>query len=129
MDKHILGERDIYTKVPREGGAVSQPRRGKRRIKLFFTKKRRISRSAAKAIRQPRDRLKRQPQERQHSAAVFGGTRDRLPPGEGCRTSCVRDRSPSGPKPPLGGFGSREPDPEGGTPILASQKRRPLRNP
>jgi hypothetical protein len=42
----------------------------------------RISRSAAQAIRQPRDRLKGQPQERQHSAAV-GGTRDRLPPARG----------------------------------------------
>jgi hypothetical protein len=33
----------------------------------------------AETIRQPRDRLKGQPQERQHSAAE-GGTRDRLPP-------------------------------------------------
>ena len=76
----------------------------------LLRKKWRISRSAAEAIRQPRDRLKRQPQERQHSAAVFGGTRDRLPPARGA-VSCVRDRSPSGPKPPLGGFGSREPGP------------------
>jgi hypothetical protein len=38
--------------------------------------------SAAETIRQPRDRLKGQPQERQHSAAV-GGTRDRLPPARG----------------------------------------------
>jgi hypothetical protein len=38
--------------------------------------------SEAKPIRQPRDRLKGQPQERQHSAAE-GGTRDRLPPARG----------------------------------------------
>ncbi len=36
---------------------------------------------------QPRDRLKGQPQEGQHSAADFGGTPDRLPPARG------RDRS------------------------------------
>jgi hypothetical protein len=48
------------------------------------TKDGRISRSAAQAIRQPRDRLKGQPQERQHSARVAhsqsegdAGTRDR----------------------------------------------------
>jgi hypothetical protein len=35
-----------------------------------------------KSIRQPRDRLTGQPQERQHSAAV-GGARDRLPPARG----------------------------------------------
>jgi hypothetical protein len=46
------------------------------------TKDGRISRSAAQAIRQPRDRLRGQPQERQHSAAE-GGTRDRLPPARG----------------------------------------------
>jgi hypothetical protein len=77
-------------------------------------KKWRISRSAAEAIRQPRDRLKRQPQERQHSAAGFGGTRDRLPPARGDEPLASWDRSPSGPKPPLGGFGSREPGPKGG---------------
>ena len=82
----------------------------------LLRKKRRISRSEAKAIRQPRDRLKRQPQERQHSAAVFGGTRDRLPPARGAVPLASWDRSPSGPKPPLGGFGSREPGPEGGRP-------------
>ena len=59
----------------------------------FFTKKWRISRSEAKAIRQPRDRLKWQPQERQHSAAVFGGTRDRLPPARGA-VSCVMGSKP-----------------------------------
>ena len=32
-----------------------------------------------------RDRLKGQPQQHQHSAAVLGGTRDRLPPGEAFR--------------------------------------------
>jgi len=41
-----------------------------------------MDRSGAQAIRQPRDRLKGQPQERQHSAAK-GGTRDRLPPASG----------------------------------------------
>jgi len=38
--------------------------------------------SEAKTIRQPRDRLKGQPQEREHSDAA-GGTRDRLPPARG----------------------------------------------
>ena len=37
---------------------------------------------AAETIRRPRDRLKGQPQERQHSAAA-GGTRNRLPPARG----------------------------------------------
>ena len=55
----------------------------------------RMSRSAAETIRQPRDRLKGQPQERQHSAAV-GGTRDRPPPARGTIISCARDRSPKG---------------------------------
>ncbi len=36
----------------------------------------------AEPIRQPRDRLMGQPQERQHSAAL-GGTRDRLPSARG----------------------------------------------
>ena len=61
--------------------------------------------SAAETIRQPRDRLRGQPQERQHSAARRG-TRDRLPPAsgtlpcqrlpDGCgarrRVSCEQDR-------------------------------------
>lgn len=38
--------------------------------------------SEAETIRQPRDRLKEQPQERQHRAAK-GGTRDRLLPARG----------------------------------------------
>jgi hypothetical protein len=38
--------------------------------------------ASAETIRQPRDRIKGQPQERQHSAAA-GGTRDRLPPARG----------------------------------------------
>jgi hypothetical protein len=38
--------------------------------------------SAAETIRQPRDRLRGQPQEREHSDAA-GGTRDRLPPARG----------------------------------------------
>jgi hypothetical protein len=37
----------------------------------------------ATAIRQSRDRLKGQPQEREHSDAVFGGTGDRVPPARG----------------------------------------------
>ncbi len=37
---------------------------------------------AKRTIRQPRDRLKGQPQEREHSDAA-GGTRDRLPPARG----------------------------------------------
>jgi len=44
--------------------------------------------SKAETIRQPRDRLKRQPQERQHSAAN-GGTRDRLPPARGAVCQCA----------------------------------------
>ena len=45
----------------------------------------------AETTRHPRDRLKGQPQERQHSAAV---RRDAGPtaPGEGDRPSCARDR-------------------------------------
>ena len=39
---------------------------------------------SAETIRQPRDRLRGQPQERQHSAAA-GGTRDRLPPARGAK--------------------------------------------
>jgi len=50
-----------------------------------------MSVTEAETIRQPRDRLIGQPQERQHCAAE-GGTRDRLPPGEGCRIR-VMDRS------------------------------------
>jgi hypothetical protein len=38
--------------------------------------------SEAETVRQPRDRLKGQPQEGQHSAAA-GGARDRLPPARG----------------------------------------------
>ena len=47
--------------------------------------------SAAETIRQPRDRLKGQPQERQHTAASW---RDAGPtgPGEGCRICCAKDR-------------------------------------
>jgi hypothetical protein len=41
-----------------------------------------MGRSEAQVIRQPRDRLTKQPQERQHSAAA-GGTRDRLRPASG----------------------------------------------
>src|ERR1700733_9144450 len=67
----------------------------------------------AETIRQPRDRLKRHPQERQHSAAVCGGTRDRVPPargaasgvGDGSRkadTACgIGSRQPAGQ--PVGG--------------------------
>ena len=47
----------------------------------------RMGGSEAETIRQPRDRLKGQPQERQHSAAE-GGTRDRPPPARG---SCAFD--------------------------------------
>jgi len=39
--------------------------------------------SEAETIHQPGDRLTGQPQEGQHSAASFGGTRDRLPPARG----------------------------------------------
>ena len=55
----------------------------------------RISRSAATATRRHRDRLKGQPQERQHSAAV---RRDAGPtaPGELFISSCVRDCRPEG---------------------------------
>jgi len=57
---------------PREGGALSR------------STEKTISESASGAIRGPRDRLRGQPQERQHSAAE-GGTRDRLPPASGTR--------------------------------------------
>src|SRR3984957_6061662 len=40
----------------------------------------------AETTRESRDRLKRQPQERQHSAAE-GGTRDRLPPASDSRAT------------------------------------------
>src|ERR1700730_13889214 len=55
----------------------------------------RISRSAATATRRRRDRLKGQPQERQHSAAV---RRDAGPtaPGEVFISSCARDCHPQG---------------------------------
>jgi len=55
----------------------------------------RISRSAATAARRRRDRLKGQPQERQHSAAV---RRDAGPtaPGEVFIRSCARDCHPQG---------------------------------
>jgi len=40
---------------------------------------------AVRPFTSPADRLKGHPQEREHSAAIFGGTRDRVHPGEGCR--------------------------------------------
>src|SRR6202043_4196420 len=43
----------------------------------------------AETTRESRDRLKRQPQERQHSAAE-GGTRDRLPPASDSRATWRR---------------------------------------
>jgi len=51
-----------------------------------FSERGRLRRSEAKASRQSRDRLKGQPQERQHSAAE-GGTRDRLPPASDSRAT------------------------------------------
>lgn len=48
--------------------------------------------SAAETIRQPRDRLTGQPQERQHSAAVFRRDAGPTAPGEGFISSCARDR-------------------------------------
>jgi hypothetical protein len=55
----------------------------------------RISRRAATATRRRRDRLRGQPQERQHSAAV---RRDAGPtaPGEVFISSCARDCHPQG---------------------------------
>jgi hypothetical protein len=54
-----------------------------------------MGRSAAQDIRRRLDRLKGQPQERQHSAAV---RRDAGPiaPGEAFRISCARDESSKG---------------------------------
>jgi hypothetical protein len=52
--------------------------------------------SEAETIHQPRDRLKGQPQEGQHSAAVFGGTRDRLPPARGAAYLARWDCHPQG---------------------------------
>jgi hypothetical protein len=54
-----------------------------------FSERGRLRRSEAKASRQSRDRLKGQPQERQHSAAE-GGTRDRLPPASDSRATSRR---------------------------------------
>jgi hypothetical protein len=61
----------------------------------------RISRSAATATRRRRDRLKGQPQERQHSAAV---RRDAGPtaPGEAFIIPSARDCHPQGRDPWLG---------------------------
>ena len=60
--------------------------------------------SVAETIRQPRDRLKGQPQERQHSAAA-GGTQDRLPPARG--SLFLREgSSPEGPRPGIPASGS-----------------------
>ena len=49
----------------------------------------------------PGDRLKGQPQERQHSAADFGGTRDRLPPARGAihLLPCATGWKPEGQRP------------------------------
>jgi hypothetical protein len=52
--------------------------------------------SAAETIHQPRDRLRGHPQEGQHSAAVFGGTRDRVPPASGSESLARWDRHPQG---------------------------------
>ncbi len=76
------------------------------------SKKRRISRSAAEAIRQPRDRLKRQPQERQHSAVNRSpGWRDAEPTasGEGCRIQ-RKGSKPEGRRQAKRRLRSREPD-------------------
>jgi hypothetical protein len=56
-------------------------------------------------IRQPRDRLKGQPQERQHSAAE---RRDAGPtaPGEGYVIMCAMGSKPEGPRPGNPGCGS-----------------------
>jgi hypothetical protein len=61
---------------PREGGAISNP-----------NKKGRLCRSEAEASRQSRDRLKRHPQEGQHSAASW---RDPGPSASGERHSIAR---------------------------------------
>jgi hypothetical protein len=53
--------------------------------------------------------VKKQPQERQRSAAVFGGTRDRLPPARGAVPLALGIEARQGRNRPLGGFGSREP--------------------
>jgi len=67
------------------GGQYSAParKRGDRlRCVPLLCKNGRMGESEAQTIRQPGDRLRGQPQERQHSAAE-GGTRDRLPPARG----------------------------------------------
>jgi hypothetical protein len=75
--------------------------RGAEPLSKAKMKKGRVGGSVAETIRQPRDRLKVQPQEREHSDAVFGGTRNRLHPATGA-IACVRDGSPQGGD----GFGS-----------------------
>ena len=80
---------------PRDGGALSSQ-----------TEKGRLCRSEAKASRQSRDRLKRHPQEGQHSAASW---RDPGPSASGERHRFSREGSK-----PIGRdasrLGSREPD-------------------
>ena len=72
---------------PREGGALSSQ-----------TEKGRLCRSEAKASRQSRDRLKRHPQEGQHSAAAW---RDPGPSASGERHVIARGDRSRRPRPSL----------------------------
>jgi hypothetical protein len=79
-----------------------------------------MSRSKAQAIRQPLDRLKGQPQEREHSDGV---SRHAGPtaPGEGFNMSCAKDRYPEG----RDAFGSVTPAKAGGIEPGPAQRTRP----
>ena len=64
----------------------------------------RMGGSAAETIRQPRDRLKGQPQERQHSAAAQAG-RGTDCPRRGVQYFLREGSSPEGPRPGIPLFG------------------------
>ena len=70
--------------APAFAGASPWRARGAEPHSSSIQKKKRLGEATAKITRVSRDRLKRQPQERQHSAAE-GGTRDRLPPASNSR--------------------------------------------
>src|SRR5258706_373829 len=70
------------------GRRFTLAREGQRPI-VLKRKKKRMGEAPAETTRGSRDRLKGQPQERQHSAAE-GGTRDRLPPASDSRAASRR---------------------------------------
>jgi hypothetical protein len=65
---------------------------------------------SARPFSSPGDRLTGQPQEGQYSAAVLGGTRDRLPPAGGAEYLARGDRHPNGPR-RLGARGAQRIEP------------------